>query len=324
MAQPPNGRDRQDTLPAEAQVYIQWQEQAFSYPDGSRVSLRSPQLDIRQPGYGEFHPQTRFSLRLAPTIMGMGLIEQIRQSDIDALADPQDLNGDGISGRINSVWNPYTEKTEPGRFGLKANRPDLLTTVAAAFAGDVGISNPLFPQQPCTAVQTHCRNTINGNNEQGFELPMHLLALVVHYNQNLGVPVRRKPDNPEGRALFYQTGCAGCHQPSFVTGNEGPEHLANQTIWPFSDFLLHDMGPALADQRPDFDASGNEWRTAPLWGAGRLKAVNGHQLYLHDGRARSIEEAILWHGGEAKAARERFRTLAAADRARVVKFLESL
>lgn len=324
MAQHPNGRDRQDTLPAEAQVYIQWQEQAFSYPDGSRVSLRSPQLDIRQPGYGEFHPQTRFSLRLAPTIIGMGLIEQIRQSDIDALADPQDLNGDGISGRINSVWNPYTEKTEPGRFGLKANRPDLLTTVAAAFAGDIGISNPLFPAQPCTDLQSTCNAEPDGNNTDGFELPQDLLELVVHYNRNLGVPVRTMPADNEGRTLFYETGCAACHQPSYVTTDQGPEHLSGQTIWPFSDFLLHDMGPGLADNRHDFDASGSEWRTAPLWGVGQYKAVNGHAFYLHDGRARSIEEAILWHGGEAKAAKDRFTKLPSDGRESLLTYVSSL
>lgn len=313
-----------DDLPAEAQVFIRWETQVFTYPDGQQTELRKPVADIRHLAYGQLHADTRFSLRLAPPIHGAGLIDQIASADIAALADPQDSDGDGISGRVNRVWNPQTRQTEPGRFGLKANRPDLTTTIAAAFAGDIGISNPLFPSQPCTEVQSACLTSPDGNNTDGFELPQHLLDLVVHYNRNLGVPKRPQSTSDEGRNLFYHSGCAGCHQPSFVTGDRGPAHLSGQTIWPFSDFLLHDMGPELADDRPDFAASGSEWRTAPLWGAGQSDAVNGHGFYLHDGRARSIEEAILWHGGEATQARTRFAALPPDDRQSLLTYVSSL
>ena len=173
-------------------------------------------------------------------------------------------------------------------------------------------------------MQTACLTSTDGNNEDGVELPQHLLDLVVHYNRNLGVPKRRQQDSEPGRGLFYLSGCAGCHQPSFVTGDSGPAHLSNQTIWPFSDFLLHDMGPELADGRPDYAASGSEWRTAPLWGVGQSDAVNGHGFYLHDGRARSIEEAILWHGGEAAQARTRFAALPPDDRQSLLTYVSSL
>lgn len=314
----------EDPLPAEAQVYVQWQEHTFTYPDGTEVILRKPVLDLRELGYGPLHCDTQFSLRLAPAIHGTGLIDQIAATDIAALADPDDEDQDGISGRINRVWNPQTQQLEPGRFGFKANRPDLTTTVAAAFAGDIGISNPLFPAQPCTDLQSTCNAEPDGNNADGFELPQDLLNLVVHYNRNLGVPVRTMPADNEGRSLFYETGCAACHQPSYVTTDRGPEHLSGQTIWPFSDFLLHDMGPGLADNRPDFDASGSEWRTAPLWGVGQYKAVNGHAFYLHDGRARTIEEAILWHGGEATAAKDRFTKLSGDGRESLLTYVSSL
>jgi CxxC motif-containing protein (DUF1111 family) len=320
-------RQKSQEAQPEAQVFIDWQEQVFEYPDGEQVTLRQPKLRFAQLGYGPFHPETRFSLRNAPPIHGMGLLELIPQSAIDAQADPKDLDQDGISGRVNQVWDFEQQQTVPGRFGLKANRANnLRIVVAAAFAGDVGISNPVFSQQPCTATQLRCQHTANGNNADGFELPNKLLDLVTEFNRNIGVPKRQPAHlNSLGRSLFYQVGCQHCHTPSYTTAaSEQRPHLGGQHIWPYSDLLLHDMGEELADHRSDYLATGREWRTAPLWSVGLGPAVNGSKNLLHDGRARSVEEAILWHGGEAAVVQSRYTQLPKSQRTALIQFVESL
>lgn len=313
----------------EGYTYIDWQTRTFTYPDNISVELRSPKIRLENLGYGELHPDAMMSLRNAPPMHGMGLLEMIPQAQLDALADPEDKDGDGISGRINRVWNEETQAIEPGRFGLKANRPTVKIVTATAFNGDVGITNPLFPDQPCSPAQTNCLKTPNGNDKpENVELPAHLLDLVTNFTRNIGVPKRRNPEDAEvlkGRSLFHTTGCTACHHPGYVTGESDDfPHLAKQSIWPYTDLLLHDMGPELADGRPDFEASGNEWRTAPLWGVGLNEAVNGSNNLLHDGRARSAEEAILWHGGEAEATKHSFTQLSAEERQALIKFVESL
>lgn len=318
---------RGDVAP-EAYIYINWQTHIFTYPDKHQTELRKPQLDIRQLGYGPLHPDTLFSLRNAPTIHGMGLLELIDQQDIDQWQDPDDRNQDGISGRVNRVWDARQQKTVAGRFGLKANRPDMHMVVASAFANDVGISNPLFSSQPCTARQPACLAQPDGEDEHGFEMPQALFELVVDFSRNLAVPQRRDADEREvkyGRDVFYRTGCQQCHRPSYTTiiDDENP-HLSAQRIWPYTDLLLHDMGAELADNRPDFDASGREWRTAPLWGVGLLASVNGSNNLLHDGRARSVEEAVLWHGGEAEQVKQRFIHLSRSEREALIRFVNSL
>ena len=315
-----------DDLKPEADLRINWQYHSHTYPDGHVVELREPQLDLRQLSDGELHPETLFSLRQAPGMFGMGLIAAIEQADIDALADPADSNNDGISGRVNQVWSVSEQSTVPGRFGWKANRPDLEITVAAAFADDIGISNPLFPMQPCTDKQPLCQQQPNGNNADGFEIPADLLDLVVEFLRHTGAPAARLTEkHSAGQAAFNLAGCQQCHQPSFITSENAPEaYLANQRIWPYSDFLLHDMGPLLADQRPDFQASGSEWRTAPLWGIGLQKTVGAELSLLHDGRARTVEEAILWHGGEATKARALFEAMSADTRQQLIDFVEAL
>lgn len=319
-------------LAPEAYLHIDWQETLFTYPDGVQITLRRPVAKVEYQAYGALDKSVQTSLRVAPAIHGMGLIERIPQSSIDALADPDDRNNDGISGRINQVWDKRSQSTQPGRFGLKANRPTLEMTVAGAFANDVGISNPLFPAQPCTQQQTLCLQQISGNNADGFELPEKLLTLVTDFNRALGVPARSAEQiarTEPGAALFKKTGCVQCHQPTFNTAESTRfPQLSNQTIWPFSDFLLHDMGPELADGRADFLASGSEWRTAPLWGMASVIAISQrfHQKLglLHDGRAGSVEEAILWHIGEALSARQAFTGLTQAERQALLQFVESL
>ena len=325
-------------LPAEAKVYLEWLIEPFTYPDGQQISLRRPTLDIKKLGYGALHSATQKSLRAAPSIQGMGLIEAIPAQQILALADPQDADQDGVSGRANWLTATPSDKAL-GRFGLKASMRDLNEAVAAAFHQDLGISTPVFPSQTCTSLQTACRvrptgddlplaNTSNSTDTVAVEVPQKLLDLVVGYIRHLAVPARHKDSLKEtrkGRTLFYQNGCSGCHQPSFTTdANAGDAALANLTIYPYSDFLLHDMGEELADHRPDFSANGREWRTAPLWSAGLHKRVNGNQFYLHDGRARTIEEAILWHGGEAHQSRQNFTLLAAHERQQLINFVRSL
>lgn len=321
---------RPNDVNPEAYIYVEWQPSEFSYPDGSVVSLRRPKLNIQNLGYGELHPDTLFSLRNAPAIGGMGLLELIPEAHILALADELDENSDGISGRPNTVWDISSGQAALGRFGHKANRPNMDVVVAAAFAGDVGITNPLFPQQPCTSKQTLCNGQPTGNDEEGVELPQHLLDLVTVFSRNLGVPQRKveiTQQYKQGRELFYTTGCASCHTPSFVTGeteNTSLQHLSGLTIWPYTDLLLHDMGPELADDRPDYKATGSEWRTAPLWGVSLLKDVNGNANLLHDGRARNIEEAILWHGGEANATKQAFIQLDKTSRNALLSFVGTL
>jgi CxxC motif-containing protein (DUF1111 family) len=312
----------------EAYIYINWQEKIFTYPDQQHITLRSPELDIQSLGYGPLGEDTLFSLRVAPTIHGMGLIGLIAEHDIIALTDDSDSNLNGISGRANYVWDVEKNATALGRFGLKSNKPTLAMIVAGAFANDLGISNSLAPNQPCTELQPSCLSITNGNDAEGLELPDDLLQLVINFNRDLAPPLRRNSQNKNvlaGRELFYKSGCHQCHNPSFKTqkSTEVP-HLSEQVIWPYSDFLLHDMGPDLADGRPDFLATGNEWRTAPLWGIGLLSQVNGSTVLLHDGRAQSVEEAILWHGGEAESAKANFITLAKKDRVRLIKFVNSL
>lgn len=326
---------RKNDVPPEAYVYIQWVESTFTYPSGETLPLRRPELNIQNLGYGDLHPNTLFSLRNASSIGGMGLLESIPEQAIRNLADPEDKNQDGISGKPNIVWDNKRAQPALGRFGHKANRPNLDVVVAAAFAGDVGISNPLFPQQPCTAKQTLCVGQPTGNDKEGVELPQPLLDLVTLFSRNLGMPKRtvlQKEDpllaeREKGRELFYSLGCASCHNPSFTTGEQQHNdlaHLSNQIIWPYTDLLLHDMGSGLADNRPDFLATGSEWRTAPLWGIGLLKSINGNAELLHDGRARTIEEAIVWHGGEAEKTKQAFAHLAKLQREQLITFVESL
>ena len=317
----------------EAYVYIDWQKKTFQYPDGEQLNLRYPKVLIKNLGYGELHPETLTSLRNAPPLQGVGLLELIAQQEINDYADPDDTNEDGISGRVNQVWDFEAKKTTAGRFGLKANKASVRFQTAGAFAGDVGITNPVFPHQPCTEQQELCNRTPSGvdeseDGEVAVELPESLLSLVVNFTRSLGVPERRNINDSavkDGRKLFYQSGCNQCHRPSYVTmkSSELP-HLSEQKIWPYTDLLLHDMGEDLADGRPDYQASGSEWRTPPLWGVGLGAEVNGSGVLLHDGRAQSIEEAIVWHGGEAQSVKQKFVNLDRHEREKLIKFVESL
>lgn len=324
------GADALDStgVPPEADVRVRWTISEFSYPDGSNVELRSPSVDVSSLGYGPMKPSTQMGLRHTPSLVGMGLLEGIDVADLERLADPDDADADGISGRLNRVWDPESKVLRPGRFGLKANQPSLRVQVAAALSGDMGLSNPVFPAQPCTPRQARCLAAPDGDDADGFEVPESLLETIVFFTASIGVPRRRRPEDSvvlRGQSLFDEAGCESCHVARFTTmEDEAMPHLSSQEIWPYTDLLLHEMGPDLADGRKDFEARGDEWRTPPLWGAGLARAMHARVGFLHDGRARTIEEAIVWHGGEARASRDRFASLGLEDRRALIAFVRSL
>ncbi|MCH2165818.1 MAG: c-type cytochrome [Marinovum sp.] len=304
---------------SEGRIDVSYDEVPFAYPDGTAVTLRRPTYKTQ----AALAEDVSLNPRIAPQMIGLGLIDAISEEDIEARADPYDLDGDGISGRVSMADGRV------GRFGWKAQAPSLLAQTVAAFSNDMGLSTVLAsaPWGDCTEAQPTCRNARHGNETDGVEIADDLLDLVTFYSSHLAVPARRDVDDPKvlrGKELFYQAQCTACHTPKFATSAYASEPLRNQLIWPYSDLLLHDLGPGLADQNPSGDISGAEWRTPPLWGIGMTEAVSDHTFFLHDGRARSLEEAILWHGGEAETSRDAFATFPADDRAALLRFLSSL
>ncbi|WP_224245860.1 di-heme oxidoreductase family protein [Hyalangium gracile] len=294
----------------EASVVLSWEESGGTYADGTAYSLREPRIQITPSDGAPLSSGMLTSLRLPPPVFGLGLLEAVTDSTLRAMEDPSDRNKDGISGRLNIVWDTQAGALVPGRFGLKANSPSLLQQSADAYFNDMGVTSPLNPEPDGT-----------------YDLPRETLEAAVFYSQSLAVPARAALEDAEvqrGEELFRSLGCEHCHRETLETGMHAVAELAHQTIHPYTDLLLHDMGEGLADGRPDGAADGQEWRTAPLWGLGLTQTVLPYAGYLHDGRARTLEEAILWHGGEAERSRERFRKLSSPERAALVKFLGSL
>jgi CxxC motif-containing protein (DUF1111 family) len=335
LPEPTYGGQLQDfSSPGIAPEYrldIQYEEVPVTLNGGETVSLRKPSYNASKLGYGPLHPEAMLSPRVAPSMIGLGLLEAIPAADILASADPDDTDGDGISGRANLVWSTEYQQIMLGRFGLKAGMPTVHEQSSAAFSDDIGISTPLFPEPwgDCSPAQSACRTAPHGDADaRETEIDRTNMDLVTFYSRNLAVPARRDVDAPDvlrGKETFYTAGCASCHRPKFVTHRlkDRPEH-SFQMIWPYSDLLLHDMGEGLADHRPEGRATGREWRTAPLWGIGLVQQVSPRATFLHDGRARTLLEAILWHGGEAQPARNHVVDLPPEDRADLIRFLESL
>nr|WP_245848046.1 di-heme oxidoredictase family protein [Octadecabacter ascidiaceicola] len=318
-------------IAAEYRLEISYEEIEIALSGGEVAHLRAPTYAAADLGYGPLADGAMLSPRVAPQMIGLGLLEAIPAADILALADPDDDDNDGVSGRPNIVWSQVHDRAMLGRFGLKAGSPTVLEQSAGAFAGDIGISNPLHPNGAgeCTTTQTDCINAPHGDgDDRVFEVDQEILDLVTFYSRNLAVPARRDIEDPSvlrGKEVFFDIGCVACHQPSFVTHRlEDQQAQSFQLIWPYTDMLLHDMGEGLADNRPEAVANGREWRTPPLWGIGLTQQVSGHTQFLHDGRARNLLEAILWHGGEGQAARDRVVELPVQDRAALLEFLESL
>ena len=318
-------------LKAEYRLDVTYAEETVALAGGETASLRRPTYRAADLGYGPLDPRAMLSPRVAPQMIGLGQLEAIPAATILSWADPDDADGDGISGWPNIVPSLQYGRPMLGRFGHKAGMPTIREQSAAAFAGDIGISSPLFPQPygDCTDAQAACRNAPHGDGDaRGTEIDAKGMDLVTFYSHNLAVPARPDAGDPQvlrGKELFYTTGCTACHRPKYVTARlQDAPPQSFQLIWPYTDLLLHDMGEGLADHRPEGRASGTEWRTAPLWGIGRTKQVSGFATYLHDGRARSVLEAVLWHGGEAQPQRDAVVAMTPEQRADLVRFLESL
>ena len=371
-----------DEAIGEGFAYVTYETVTDSYPDGEEFELRRPTYHIRDLSYGDFADDIRFSARVAPQLIGMGLLGAVPEAALRERADPDDADGDGISGRVNEALDPTTGGRAPSRFGYKASTVSPLHQVAAAYRNDMGVTNLFAVEEACAEQQASCVRAalLEPDPHSGrVDISDVEMALVEFYIRLLAVPERRGYDEAagtwdedilRGRTLFFESGCESCHRYRLETGRaagsvlgqvelntlfadaEPIEVLSNQVIHPYTDLLLHDMGgtcesirrekatgdacapgenciwvqrcEGLADGRPEQFASGSEWRTAPLWGLGLVTKVNPRATYLHDGRARNLAEAILWHGGEASASRERFMELPSHDRAALIAFLESM
>jgi CxxC motif-containing protein (DUF1111 family) len=311
-------------VPGEGVAQVYYRPLPVTLDDGTQVILRQPEIRLVEPGYGPFDAMLT-SPRIGPAITGMGLLEAVSEKDILAWADADDRDGDGISGRPNRVWDQAAGRASLGRFGYKANVATLRQQIAGAFIGDLGITSSLHPEENCSQAESACRQALSGGKP---ELSDAQLDAITFYHQTLAVPARRNRGRQEvmqGEALFQQAGCAACHRPQFTTSADArPKILAGQLIEPYSDMLLHDLGEAMSDGRRDYQAEGNEWRTAPLWGIGLAETVTERVGYLHDGRARNLLEAVLWHGGEAAKSRQRVKAMSAHERRLLLEFLGSL
>ncbi len=317
-----------ESTEGEAWLKLDYRKISGQFSDGERYELWQPSYQLSKLAYGELSSHIGLSPRFAPNVFGAGLLNAIDEADLLAQEDSQDTDQDGISAVYNRVPDVVTGKVSVGRFGFKAKHPNLYQQVAAAFRDDIGITNNLFLSESCTGSQTACQQASSVGGHDAAEIPDKLLDLTVKFNEFLGVPPARDLQSKQvnkGRKVFYQLGCQQCHTPSYTTAKNYPiAELAEQKIWPYTDLALHDMGADLADGVYEFKANGSEWRTPPLWGIGLQKKVTGEQRYLHDGRARTIQEAILWHGGEAQAAKQAFSELDLTQRQALIKFLRAI
>lgn len=317
----------------EGRVLVRYREVAGQFADATAYTLLQPAYSFEQLAYGPLADQVLVSPRVAPQIIGVGLLEAIAEQDILANAATQAAAGGAIRGIPNRVWDVASGSIQIGRFGWKANVASIAHQTAGAFQGDIGISSRFFPEQACTAAQKDCLAAPQGGQP---EIDDKTFADVVFYQATLAPPARRNVNDAtvqRGEKLFHAANCATCHRPSYITppspsGGEGnpltSRALNNQRIHPYTDLLLHDLGEGLADGRPDGQANGRQWKTPPLWGVGLIHEVNGHTRLLHDGRARGVLEAILWHGGEAAESRKRVINMSREERDALVKFVESL
>lgn len=323
------GRQIQDRsaagLAAEGRPTVVWTEVPVTLGDGTVRHLRRPAYGLGDARHGPLGPGVALSPRIATPMIGLGLLEAIHAGDVLAGADPDDADGDGISGRANHVGG------ELGRFGWKASVATVAAQSAEAFGRDLGLSNPGFTAAAgdCTSAQTDCLAWPSGVQPDlgPTEVSAEAFDAVVFYARHLAVPVRRDWADPtvlDGKRIFHAIGCAACHRPAYVTRRDADPALAFQLIWPYTDLLLHDMGEGLADGVAEGLASGREWRTPPLWGLGLTRVVDPEAGLLHDGRARDAEEAVLWHDGEARRSRDAYADLPAAERAALLAFLNSL
>ncbi len=322
-------------VPAEGQAIFRYEARDVHYADGETVTLRVPKIEFAALQFGELGTDILVSPRIAPAMVGLGLLEAVPEEAILAIAREQEKLG--VSGKPNYVWDQENSRMVLGRFGWKAGQPNLRQQTAAAFLNDIGATTHFFPEENCPGAQLQCLDVPSASKCGGQggctgnyrpEVVPSRLSNITLYLQTLAVPARRNVNDPEmkrGEQLFSLANCSACHVPELGTaGKTAIPAAADLAIRAYTDLLLHDMGEGLADGRPEFLADGREWRTPPLWGIGLVREVNGHTDLLHDGRARNVTEAILWHGGEAERSREAFRGLPKADREAMVKFVNSL
>ncbi|MDP7592224.1 MAG: di-heme oxidoredictase family protein [Litorilituus sp.] len=322
--------DGQQSSPPSAEAWLSLEYTLINgqFADGETYQLQHPKYTLTRLGYGALPEHALPSPRYAPNIFGAGLLDAISDEDLLAQEENKHAIKQGISAKYNRVYNVKSGQMELGRFGFKAKHPTLYQQVAAAFRDDIGITNSYFTDDSCTKQQVLCIQASKLGEHENVEIPDKLLNLVVTFNRLLGVPPARnlsKPQQQSGQLIFHQLGCQQCHTPSYITDKNYPvAALAKQKIWPYTDLALHDMGEGLADGVYEYQATGSEWRTPPLWGIGLQKKITGHQRFLHDGRARSINEAILWHGGEAADAQHKYTQLTKVQRQALLTFLKSI
>jgi len=312
-----------DVLP-EGRAIIHYREKIRRLANDESVVLQQPSVALDRLAYGEMVTDVRSSVRLAPVLTGLGLLEAVPEQQLLEWADEGDGNGDGISGRANLVWDIESQQQKIGRFGWKAEQPSVRQQTAGAFHADLGISSGLIKRENCTAIEVTCQQAEHGGMP---EISDKLLDHVTFYTANLAVPesgVQQDGGADTGQSLFDTAGCQKCHRPRLHAGESKYPWLSNRTIYPYTDLLLHDMGDELADNRAVFGASGREWRTAPLWGIGVAKKIAPGVGFLHDGRARNVLEAILWHGGEAQQSRVIVEQMTSDERSELLRFVESL
>lgn len=307
--------------------HIDFEEIGAKFPDGEPYTLRKPRYRVSQLAYGKLPPEVLIEARTAPPVHGGGLLEAIDEATLLALARQQSAAAGGVSGKPNYVTDPESGQRVIGRFSLKANEPSLRAQAAGAAFNDMGVTSVVHRQQNCLPHQHDCLQAKHGGSPEDPEMSAQQLEELTTYLRLLAVPARRGLDDPvaqQGEKLFQQARCNACHVDTLRTGDTHPiRRLRNQTIHPYSDLLLHDMGPGLAG-RPDGEATPQEWRTPPLWGIGLTQRSNHHTHFLHDQRARDLQEAILWHDGEAASARQTFMQMRREERAALLHFLESL
>ena len=323
MGQDKNSTFLGERVRQEADVYVDWVEVEKSFADGETIVLRKPKLRIENLNFGPLEPDVMYSMRLAQPVFGLGLLQAVPESELKAIAERQ--RAEGFNGRFNRVWDAINKKIALGRFGWKANQPSIDQQIAAAFHGDLGVTSSLIDYENCPPVQKDCAAQPPGNEPELIDINWEEL---VFWTQALAVPARRNVSDPgfvRGEKLFADAKCAVCHVPELNARSiEALPQTEGQLVRAYTDLLLHDMGEELADNRPEFQASGRDWRTQPLWGIGLSETVSGPLALLHDGRARNVTEAIMWHGGEAEVSREAFRNMSKADRDALVKFVESI
>ena len=333
-------------VPAEARIAVQWTDKPVTFADGHVETLRAPTFNLTKPGYGAFDDDLMVSPRVALPMIGLGLLEQIPDEAIkkQAVDNKNSTNGD-ISGKFNRVMDPQTGKHALGRFGWKAGQTKLITQNQSAFNEDMGLTSNIRPHESCMPTQTACMNATTGADEQGngkspVEVNDEVAKFVEFYTRNLAVPHRRDADDTlvlAGKKRFYDMGCQSCHTPRYQLPKTDDDHLEQhgQVIYPYTDLLLHDMGDDLADRtiagklpakniQVEFLANSYEWRTPALWGIGLAQTVDPQATFLHDGRARTLMEAVLWHGGEAQKQQQKVLKLDKQGRSELNAFLQSL